>query len=1039
MSTSSDSHIYPTYQAECTNCATKASQSEYQHDYVRKYYAPIPTRTPFLALVLFLVLGCIASIEVAFRLGSKVDHKAAAAKPKPTQGDLHRRQTDCTVTDVAIVYGASDADGFTPTSTEYISGGSGNGESCPTVTITTTSATDETQTTTATAKDDFVTIQNADPTPCYVTQTVIVYYSDDSSGPWSTDVVPVGDAEKTCSTVTVTVPSTSYIDSGTPTPEPEGGDSGGCDTVTATSIIEVTAYTTDNSVVPVGTGGQFLLAPEGACETVTKTSTQTKYITISSPEPTTTSMSGANVAIAKPSPGVTTAEETTDGAYVANDKPSSTPAKTTYVTLATSASAAGGYILITSEVASASAASAKNDYVAIGSDSTDTGQGGVGAAKSDDYAVIGSDSTNTDEGGVGAAKSDDYAAIGSQETADAATPTGEYAVIGPSPTDADGTPTGSLYVAVSADGTGALQENQGTTDMNGATPVSTIVQGSKSYVVFASPLPTTGSASAGSANYVTVVAMPVPDQTSTTATATSTPKADVLPAVHSSDLQLSDDFDDYDYFYASYLSVFVAVLLKEIWSVVFCNTKMMEPFYQLHRSEGATAEDSLLANYLSTWLSWRSFRAIIRGQWVMLFVTLVYGLIAALSPLATETMKVQATDWCKLSEGGYQPCSPMWLLDQRFGRTLQAILAIIAAMIVTVIVVNWTRRSGVFSNPSSIASLSGLLTHHETLEEIRSLDPNADDTTITHTLAGQRFRLDYHQSPSGGHHYGILKDDSPLLSPQTKYGTIANPFNRQVATTKSHAHHTKRMLRDTVFLLWQCALLGVVLGYYLTSADDAFNRFFNSGTPGPRFLLTSLALFTSLHWKTLEREVRVLTPYRRLSARGARPQDTVLVTLNGTPLTSVPGAVRRGEWFYALVATTAALSDVLIVMIAGVPFNRSQVFKAFLASAYSSLAILGLMNVTLLGLFVWRVKNEKMGMPREPDTVVGVAMMLCAEGNGVRAEMEGTECLSGKERDRLVRNAGGRYYAGWQRGSLADDARWVVEKEVVGGVVERHW
>lgn len=1008
---------------------------------------------------MLLVLGCIAIIEVAFRLASPVDPKAAIAKPKPTQSNLHRRQDDCVVTDTAIVYGTSGAGGFTPTSTGYNSGGSGDGDACSTVTITATSiaaavqtsvltsatanedyaaikTAEPTQSSSATSPEDYAAIQVADPTadstpdpePCTVTQTAIVYYSDDPSNPWTTDLLPAGDAGETCTTVTVTASSQSYIAIATPTSEPEaeGANSGDC-VVTASVIVEVTAYTTDDSVVPVATGTNFIAAPEGECDTVTETIVKTNYITISTPEtdptptstPTTATATTGYLVNSKPEPGAPVSE-IPDTAYVVNSGPSPSPSSYTYYTLATSTD--GGYITI------ATAA-----YVAIGSSPSDTGAGGVGAAQSESYEVI--DSSDTGAGGVGAAPTQNYVVIGSSEVVAGATSDVEYAAIGVSPTDAAGVVlTGSLY-----DGTGALPEHQATTDMKGATPVSTIVQNSKSYVVFASPMPTTGPVSDG-VQYVTVVAMPVPDRTSsTTANATSSSKPDVLPAVGSEYLQMSDHFDDYDYFYASYLGVFLAVLLKEIWSVVFCNTKMMEPFYQLHRSEGATAEDSLLANYLSTWLSWRSFRAIIGGQWVLLLVTLNYGFLAALSPLATETMKVQATDWCKLAKGGYQPCSPVWLLDQRFGRALQATLAVIAGMIVTTMICNWTRRSGVFSNPSSIASLASLLSHADTLEEIRSLDPNANDTTIAHSLAGQRFRLDYHQTPSGAHHYGILKDDSPLLSPLTKYGTIANPYNRHVAATNSHAHHTKRMLRDAVFLLWQCALLGIVLGYYLTKADDAFNRFFNSGTVGPRFLLTTLALLTSLHWKTLEREVRVLTPYRRLSARGARPQDTVLVTLNGTALTSVPGALRRGEWFYALVATTAALSDLLIIMIAGVPFNRSQVWKAFLASAYSSLAILGLMNVTLLGLFVWRVRNEAMGMPREPDTLVGVAMMLCSEGNGVRAEMEGTECLSGKERDRAVRYGGGLYYAGWQRGSLGEDARWVVDREVTGTVVERHW
>ncbi|ETN39907.1 uncharacterized protein HMPREF1541_06133 [Cyphellophora europaea CBS 101466] len=1052
-----------------------SSQSVKQNESVRKYYTPVSTKTVFLAGVLIFVLGCIGAIEAAFRLGSVVDLVAAQAKVKPTSAHLVVRQTSAATT-AAIAYVTPTKPSTTTeaaiTSVAYIA--AENPEDVASSTTQPPTAT--------TVKEAYVASETSEstPTPCYVTQTVVEYYAEDGTSPVSVDAgdTPQGSGSS-CITKTMTVTSQSYVKIATPTDDPTGDDNGDDDggdasdcTVTATATTEVTAYRTvgvadgqstqTSTVVVAGEDAQgdiVGLLPEetddGGCVAVTVTRTKTKYIDIRTPAP---------VAPAAPAnPDTTRSSATIRGGYITPtvgvDAPDSNPLGTpgpapptsdyTYLTVSATTDG-GGYLTVAAPHVTGS----------------DEG-GGVGAAPSDDYAMIKPPSVVTlADGAVTVVDGDNPGAQIIQAEQTPADINGlipvstivqgsESFIVYAQPqrtADASGlvqvatvtlgsesTPNTNGLVPVSTviQGSEALiiyARPKPTSNADGRIPVSTIVQGSKSYVVYATSMPTDG------AQYVTVVALPADQTTTTSGKATSTSKPDVLPSVSSSDRQLSDTFDDWDYFYASYLSVFIAVFIKEVWAVVFCNTKMMEPFYQLHRPDGASAEESLLANYLSTWLSWKSFRSMFKGQWVLMFVIIIYAFMAALSPIATATMKVQATDWCNLPDGNHQPCSPMWLIDQSYGRALQALLSVIAVMILILIVVNHRRKSGVFSNPSSIASLAALLTHPETLEELRALDPNATDTTITHCLSGQRFRLDYHQTPAGAHHYGILKDDSPLLSPSTKYGTIANPYNRHAPTTSSaRAHHTKRMLRDALFLLWICAMLGLVLGYFLASADDAFNRFFNRGDAGPRLLLTTLAVLTSLHWKTLEREVRVLTPYRRLSARRASPQVTVLVNLNGTPVTSLPGALARGEWFYALVAFVAILSDALIIMIAGVPFNRSQVYKAFLASVYSSMAILGTMIVTLVSLFFWRVTNEKMQMPREPDTLAGVALMLCNEGNGVRAEMEGMECLGGKERNRAVKEGRNLYYAGWTRSSLAEESRWVVEKEVDGRVVERHW
>ena len=831
--------------------------------------------------------------------------------------------------------------------------------------------------TSAAATTDYVAV--ATPTEqCYVTATVLevveMVSSDGSAVPTSTvysSDIPTATGED-CSTVTMTSISTAYIAIGYPSAATSGAydaiSSPAACYVTATVVEILSIYSTDGSATTIGTSLSTNIGTVTAagCTTEYMTTTSLSYIAIQS---TATSNPSAYVAISSPS--------STHKSTVVSDTQYS------YVTLKPAPSS------ITSDRGSTTETlmTQISAYVAIATPSTPS----ASPAKGSTSPVV---SQNSD---------------GQPQS-----PTGAYVAIN--------TPSPSSTTSVS----------QIAASVSSSTWVGDASGARTSYMTLSTESASVGSTGSQPTQYVTVIAIQPstnPETTTTHVTASSTSSTSrVLPTLAQSQLQLGKHFNDGDYFLASYLAVFVAVALKEMWSIVFASTKMMEPFYQLQMPGGASASNSLLANYLSTWLSWKSIQAVFGGQWVMMFSTITYAFFAALSPIATECMETLPTAWCATADDGRQPCLPVWLLNKPFARALEAFLSAIALFIIVLIGINFRRNSGLHFNPSSLASMAALLNNEEVIEEIRALDPYANDKAIAKALTGSAYRIEYHTSLNGTHHYGLVKPDSLLSSNYNRYGSIANPHNMSL-TNHAPARGTfaSRALRDSLFLIVICALFGVVLGYYLDHSPDPFNHFFNSGTFGPRFLLTSIAVLVGLHWKTLEREVRILTPYRRLSQRNARPENTILVTLNGTPLTALPGALRRGDIFHATIAFVAICSDLLIIAIAGVPFNRSQVWKAFIASAASSLTILGMMILAIFGLFWWRIQNERMRMPREPDTLIAICMMLCNEGNGIRRMMEGMELLEEKVRDGRVKEEGGVFYAGEVHEGMGGRGRWVVD------------
>ena len=472
----------------------------------------------------------------------------------------------------------------------------------------------------------------------------------------------------------------------------------------------------------------------------------------------------------------------------------------------------------------------------------------------------------------------------------------------------------------------------------------------------------------------------------------------------------------------------------------------MEPFYQLSKPNGATAAESLLADYLSAGYSLGHIKHIFSGHWIMLFSTIGYCGMAVLSPLASESMGVIATKFCTNQQGKLSPCSPVWVVNMATARGLEAVLCVVAAMIVGVIICNWPRSSGIFNNPSSIASLASLLSHEDMLQDLRQLDQRASDESIKIAVSGTRYVMMSYEISPGIYRYGVTKTTSGISTPyslgnthnfdyesRNKYAAVSNPTNMAFQDggpirEQKPFSISGRLVRDSLFLCVLVALFGIVLGYYLEGADTPFNRFFNSGAFGAKFTLTAVAALADFQWKTMEREVRIITPYRHLHKRNAEARKSALVDVGGVPVSSLWGALARGEVFHSVVALTAILSDCLIIAISGVPFSTATVHEAYIISSYVSLAIIAFMILVMIGMLWWRLQVKKLKLPREPDTLLAIWLMLCDEDNELRREFNGWESTSGAHRDRAARGRATRYWGGWAKSSDSKE-RWSIGVE----------
>ena len=129
--------------------------------------------------------------------------------------------------------------------------------------------------------------------------------------------------------------------------------------------------------------------------------------------------------------------------------------------------------------------------------------------------------------------------------------------------------------------------------------------------------------------------------------------------------------------------------------------------------------------------------------------------------------------------------------------------------------------------------------------------------------------------------------------------------------------------------------------------------------------------------------------------------------------------------FASSIALVALLSEILIVMLSGVPFSPGQIYMELLVCSYTSMAILALMVVAIIALLLRRWRGG-LNLPRTPDTLAAVMSYICA--SQMLDDFEGLECLDKGERDRRIVALKKRYEYGQRRG-VDGVVRWAVDEQ----------
>jgi hypothetical protein len=283
----------------------------------------------------------------------------------------------------------------------------------------------------------------------------------------------------------------------------------------------------------------------------------------------------------------------------------------------------------------------------------------------------------------------------------------------------------------------------------------------------------------------------------------------------------------------------------------------MQPFLAMLRPDGATMRDVLFSGYYSR--DSNPIRLIMQGSWLTLGTLINMAMILLIAPLSSEAIFLDTRYDCPDPDPDSEnPCWPPRISADRYIlRVLEGFLGLIALVILGVIVgVVFSERPPLRMDPSTIAGAATLTHHPVLLQDFRAEHPDMSNRDLARSLPNRKYALQTYFASNGHWKYGI----APVAGADYGPVTEASAYGHHHRMRDTHAQHQRvrgiagdkdlAVLLATIILA--VGLLGVITAYYLDGSNSGFNRFFNSDSFGPRFVMTSVATLASVGFGSLQ-------------------------------------------------------------------------------------------------------------------------------------------------------------------------------------------
>ena len=488
------------------------------------------------------------------------------------------------------------------------------------------------------------------------------------------------------------------------------------------------------------------------------------------------------------------------------------------------------------------------------------------------------------------------------------------------------------------------------------------------------------------------------------------------------------------YFCGAYLPILIAVGFRVVIGWLYVTTKMLEPFRTLAQNKTTSAKDFFNINYLSASDTFEPYKAMMSGHWLMLCISLLYLAVELLSPFAAEILHFYRS--CESTENNTVTCAAALWINISVIRILQALLSFTSMMLAVVWFMLRSGSSDLRSDPSSIATMASLLHHPETINGLCGLDQLASKADTIKSLDAYSYHLGSYEGRDRNERYGLIASDKvqvdrlsnasdPLIITKGSR-TSASSIPQEPVMKRSKRRKPLHIVRDIVLGSTIVAILIIVALYYVASGNSAFNIFMNSNSFGPRFLVTCVGVIIHSQWARLDRECAADEPFRRLYRGSATAESTILSSRTLMPISTFIASIYQRNFFVAHITFVTLMSEVLIIVLPGVPFSPGEIWQAGMISIYLSMAILGLMLLTFVALML-RPKGPD--LPRRPDTLGAMVMYLC--DSSMTSDFADLSGLETRARDRWVMEKDRLYCLNYGVG-MDGRMRWQVDYDTRG-------
>jgi hypothetical protein len=318
------------------------------------------------------------------------------------------------------------------------------------------------------------------------------------------------------------------------------------------------------------------------------------------------------------------------------------------------------------------------------------------------------------------------------------------------------------------------------------------------------------------------------------------------------------------YFVASYLPVLTAVVFSALWCIVDNSIKRMEPFYQLARPTGAKGTRSLTmkSGTSGMGIGLTAYHALSFGHWTVALSSAISFLVMLIVPLSSEMIFINTKASCTPVSHRVTHCFGKLQVSKNIARAIEGLLVCAAVLCASIVWMMRDRLSGVYADPSSIASLATLLQNEDMLQELRRLDPQISDEELAKCFADKRFRIGHFRNQDGHDGYGftvckvgVSSRDDPKLE-QKVFSFDSSSTDEKLSSARQHpVARGSLWLHPASITAFALALIGIMTlaaYYHFRGEDSNFEKFMNSQGFGVSFLMTAMGVLVKSCWANIE-------------------------------------------------------------------------------------------------------------------------------------------------------------------------------------------